>query len=166
MKLKDNALEIARGLGTTPGEIYRFAEMYWKHLLEYEESDWIALDYLLKKFPSKKKCYFTKEYLYSDKAYNRVNFEPSTFLYQVKQHLMYRKQDATREKIDYEVDLAFSSIKKCSDIIDKVFEPIIELNKLKSEYNSLETQVNNLSKKVEKIIKETESDEDFQSLIN
>ena len=78
---------------------------------------------------------------------------------------MYRKQDATREKIDYEVDLAFSSIKKCSDIIEKVFEPIIELNKLKSEYNSLETQVNNLSKEVEKIIKETESDEDFQSLI-
>ena len=164
MKLKDNALEIARGLGTTPGETYRHAELYWKHLLEYEENDWTALDYLLKKYPSKKKCYLTKEYL--DKAYNRLDFEPSTFLYQVKQHLKYRKQDTTREKIEYEVDLAFSSVKKCSDIIEKVFEPIIELNKLRAKYNSLETQVNNLSKEVEKIIEETESDEDFQSLIN
>ena len=53
--------------------------MYWKHLLEYEESDWIAW-LLIEEIPLKEECYFTKEYLYSDKAYNRVNFEPSIFI--------------------------------------------------------------------------------------
>ena len=164
MKLKDNALDIARGLAVTMEEKYNMPDRYWVDLMEYEDQDWITLEFLLKKYAPRRVCTLKKENL--DQTTKKIFFCPSSFLYDLKQHLGYRKQSAVREAIEKDVDSSFASLVKCDEIMEKVFIPIIKLNQLKAELNSLATEVDDRCFKVEKVIEEMKNDDSLQSVIN
>ena len=164
MKLKDNALDIARGLAVTIEDKNTFPDRYWVDLMEYEDQDWIALDFLLKKYAPRRICPLSKEML--EQTNKKLFYCPSLFLYNLKQHLGYRKQSAVREAIEKDVDSSFASLVKCDEIMDNVFIPIIKLNQLKAQLNSLATEVDERAIKVEKLIEEMKDDDSLQSVIN
>ena len=166
MKLKDNALEIARNLEVMCGQR---PNIWWQHLVEYENSDWAALEYMCKKYRPKSICYLNKEYY--DKESRRDiarnwEWEPSMFLCQLKDHLFYRKQQSTRELIVSELETLFHSHYKCADIMRKVFDPIIALNASKKRLMEYQNEVAQDTQRVEKITQGLESNDDLELFVS
>jgi len=161
MKLKDNALEIARNLEVISDQR---PHILWHHLMEYENSDWAALEYMCKKYRPKSICYLNKEY-YDKESRSDWDWEPSMFLCKLKNHLFYRKQLSTRELIVSEIETLFDSHYKCADIMKEVFDPVIALNASRKRLMAYQNEVTQITKNVEKITQGLESNDDLELFV-
>ena len=163
MKLKENALELARNLEMDKYE--QRHEQYWHHLMEYEDSDWEALEYLCKKYQPNGKFYLSKKWHDKERTW-QYQWEPGMFLYELRLHLLHRKQFKTRVVIESEIETLFHSHYKCREIMEKVFSPVLGLNAAKKQLRQCQDVVTQQTQRVQKITQGLKSNDDIELFIS
>ena len=146
MKLIDNAVEIAAGLTYAPNFHTSYQMPNWEKLMEYEDSDWDALQTLRKKYLKEMPNWGLNQKTYEDRkddGFLSYEYIPSNFKYQVIKELSYRKQDTKKKHIRIECDNAFASITNAALIYKHILLPIMKLN---VEEEELACQIDRVNK--------------------
>lgn len=131
MKLIDNAVEVAAGLTYSPNFHSSYQMPNWEKLMEYEDSDWDALQTLRKKYLKEMPRWGVNQKTYEERketGYLHFEYTPNRFKNEVVKELTHRKQDKKKREIAIECDNAFASITNAALIYQHILHPIMQLN--------------------------------------